>query len=116
MLREGGSDASFCGCGCGVIDVRIRKDGRPDNGGIERSLAGCLEAAIALSESNGVKQEAAAEERERGRDGGSMDMVRERVLLRASVLLVRNSWTCLVGTGMETETEEVVVGWLKKLG
>jgi hypothetical protein len=73
--------------------VRIRNDGRADNGGMERSLVGCLardaEVSIELSKFNGGRMDGIADERETGRDGGSMDIVRESVLPRISVLLLR---------------------------
>lgn len=63
--------------------MRIRNDGRADNGGMERSLVRCLvaEVSVELSKSEGVRIEAMADKRETGRDGGSMDIVRESVLL-----------------------------------
>jgi hypothetical protein len=69
--------------------VRMRNDGRADNGGMERSLVGCLTSvSFELSKFKGARMEAIADERETGRDGGSMDMVRERVLPRMSVSLL----------------------------
>jgi len=73
--------------------VRIRNDGRADNGGMERSRVGCLTRAagvsIELSKFDGVGMEANADKRETGRDGGSMDMVRENVLPRTRLLSLR---------------------------
>jgi hypothetical protein len=114
VLREGGSETSFCGWGCGVIEARIRNDGRADNGGMERSLMRFLmrvaeESADESKELNEGEMEAIADERETGRDGGSMDMVRDSVLSRM-MGLGTGSYACIVGTGMETETEAAVVG------
>jgi hypothetical protein len=92
VLREGGSEASFGGWGWGVIEARIRNDGRVDNGGMERSLIRCL-VGVAEDSTDKSKEfdeegmEAIADDRETGRDGGSMDMVRDSVLSRMMVLL-----------------------------
>jgi len=76
-LRGGGSEMWRAGtwCGCGVIDERIRNEGRGERGegGIESSLA----VSITMSISD-PKLNEALEERSRRvvRWGGSMDMVR----------------------------------------
>jgi hypothetical protein len=65
----------------------------------------------------GIGMEANADDRESGRDGGSIDIVRESVLARIKLgLLKGKSYGCEVGTGVDTESERVEVGWLNIVG
>lgn len=91
MLIGGGSETSLYVWGTGVIDARIRNEGRPDKGGIERSrlrLREFMDESIEVSRFMGMGIEANAEDREIGRDGGSIDIVRERVLARMKLELL----------------------------
>lgn len=73
------------------MDARIRNDGRPDMGGMERSrlrLREFMDESMEVSRLIDVGKEANAEDRETGREGGSMDIVRESVLVRLKLKLL----------------------------
>ena len=69
------------------MDVRMRNDGRPESRGRERSRVGDLTAE--LLEFKGAGMEAVTDERETGRVGGSMDIVRESGLARSELFVLR---------------------------